>query len=891
MKRKITVAIGLIVCAVLCVMGLIGCQNKKDNGPEIKPAETIRVKNAQDLMAAAQYVGVEYSAYTILLENDIDLSEVEWRPIGQTLSRAFCGTFDGNNKTISGLTITGWNSLGQPEEKNIAKQIIGWLDNGTRPVYKSDEIVKVEKGEPNANGLCEVTKIIKEGDDGDDNYKSLAKGDGEFETSVSYGSVGLFGYTSGATIKDLKVSGADISFYTSGEYTYAGIISGYDVASTFDNVIAENGKIAISTTYQVNIFYYDKFGVPYQPYECGINNQYVGGLIGYSKGNTAYDATQKTFVRNNTKLLNVQSNNFTFDNTNYSAHSDIGLVFKGTEGDSRMYVSENVTKGTYEAYEINSLMAGMEYVYPVQAYVGGAVGYIYEGQMDGVTVNGFNKATKTEGSNKTTGIVPVMARSAYFGGIAGGLYRSDARNSNASNVFISSIDWADWQEEKIDQAVLYFKEKATVGGAYGILCESTVNACGVNAVYAEIGGRDLQSVCVGGFAGYADDSSEIEGITVNDAYLYSTYTGVAGSSEASDLGSVMAGGVGVLRNSSLKNATIDNVRMETKDKQEATYIFVKSIVSQMYGNAVLSYSSAKNIEKYSGRTTTYVLSAEEKERMLVPTQSKNTIVNEDGYNSIRLYYSPDGTGYADTYVTVYGELLPKDQYNNVLISEDIYKKVNLPYQNGDTIPSDLYYVSAGEDNYIFIWKDSFAEFKIFDSAKLYAEKLSVYRVQFAEENKNMALAANTYYEYDSLTATFELTQDMTAASHKTYYILKNDETIKDYYLDIVVYAESGKKIVIDQKDEEDTNDDVLAEARYALTKAQVTEAQTKDGDYVLAIAEIYLSTYFQSGVGFKADINNVTIRYYDSTVENRNFANYILVSGRPTFDQATVVNQ
>ena len=146
MKLKIKAILGVALCVILGCVLFVGCNDNKNEESEntVKEAKTIEVATAEDLLGAAKYVGKEYSQYTIKLTANIDLSSVEWKPIGLTLNKAFCGTFDGNGKTISGLKITGWENDGTP--KYIAKQIIGWLSDGT-PVYKSSEILSVDKGE------------------------------------------------------------------------------------------------------------------------------------------------------------------------------------------------------------------------------------------------------------------------------------------------------------------------------------------------------------------------------------------------------------------------------------------------------------------------------------------------------------------------------------------------------------------------------------------------------------------------------------------------------------------------------------------------------------------------------------------------------------------------
>ncbi len=65
------------------------------------------VSSESDLLMLQNLVfnGNTFEDKTITLENDITLSQANWTPIGTAIA-PFKGTFDGNNKTISGLTIT-----------------------------------------------------------------------------------------------------------------------------------------------------------------------------------------------------------------------------------------------------------------------------------------------------------------------------------------------------------------------------------------------------------------------------------------------------------------------------------------------------------------------------------------------------------------------------------------------------------------------------------------------------------------------------------------------------------------------------------------------------------------------------------------------------------------
>ncbi len=49
--------------------------------------------------------GNSYRGEYVQLKNDINLKDIAWEPIGKSSSKSFEGTFDGNNKTISNLTV------------------------------------------------------------------------------------------------------------------------------------------------------------------------------------------------------------------------------------------------------------------------------------------------------------------------------------------------------------------------------------------------------------------------------------------------------------------------------------------------------------------------------------------------------------------------------------------------------------------------------------------------------------------------------------------------------------------------------------------------------------------------------------------------------------------
>lgn len=84
----------------------------------------IEMNNVTDLqnLAAIVNAGRSYSGQNIVLQQDINLQNVDWTPIGQS-GKPFSGNFDGNNKTITGLTV------GDENTSNVG--FFGYTTNGT----------------------------------------------------------------------------------------------------------------------------------------------------------------------------------------------------------------------------------------------------------------------------------------------------------------------------------------------------------------------------------------------------------------------------------------------------------------------------------------------------------------------------------------------------------------------------------------------------------------------------------------------------------------------------------------------------------------------------------------------------------------------------------------
>ena len=70
--------------------------------------KTYTVYTDEGLRNVAKLVNEEWKLdINITLTGDIDLTGIDWTPIGKGYNHQYTGTFDGNGKTITGLTVTG----------------------------------------------------------------------------------------------------------------------------------------------------------------------------------------------------------------------------------------------------------------------------------------------------------------------------------------------------------------------------------------------------------------------------------------------------------------------------------------------------------------------------------------------------------------------------------------------------------------------------------------------------------------------------------------------------------------------------------------------------------------------------------------------------------------
>ncbi|CDA93326.1 gLUG domain-containing protein family protein [Prevotella sp. CAG:1320] len=108
----------------------------KDKGYTDDGQGNYTVTTAEGLKNIAELVNEEWKLdINITLTADIDLKGIDWTPIGKDDNKAYTGTFDGNGKTITGLTVTG-------SDQYVG--LFGYIGSGGKVKDVTLEEVKIE---------------------------------------------------------------------------------------------------------------------------------------------------------------------------------------------------------------------------------------------------------------------------------------------------------------------------------------------------------------------------------------------------------------------------------------------------------------------------------------------------------------------------------------------------------------------------------------------------------------------------------------------------------------------------------------------------------------------------------------------------------------------------
>ena len=215
----------------------------KDPGYTVsEDGKTYEVYNAEGLKNIAELVNEEWKlGINITLTDNIDLTGIDWTPIGKDDNKAYTGTFDGNGKTITGLTVTGSYKYAG---------LFGDIDeNGT---------VK--------NVVLEGVQITRDNSSG---YAGGVAGD-------SWG-----------TIENCSVSGSVSGTTFAGGVVgsqWGGSITGCNSSATVKGVIFAGGIAGETNSGASLTGCYATGDVTVE--NDGTNNSHAGGVVGYNGGGT-----------------------------------------------------------------------------------------------------------------------------------------------------------------------------------------------------------------------------------------------------------------------------------------------------------------------------------------------------------------------------------------------------------------------------------------------------------------------------------------------------------------------------------------------------------------------------------------------------------------------------
>ena len=219
---------------------------------------TYIVASAEGLKNIASLVNSGATGINITLDTDLDLTDMEWTPIGADYNNAYTGIFDGNGKTITGLTFN------QSETSNVG--LIGYLGSGGKVQNLTLENV-------NLNGDWDVGGVV--------------------------------GYNNNGTVTACTASGSiNGKEYVGGIVgsNYLGTVTAcYNTSSTVNGsylvggVVGQNNKGIVTACYNASGSIYGEGtvgGVVGDNYTSTVTACYWSNYAGYGIGNGTGDATK-----------------------------------------------------------------------------------------------------------------------------------------------------------------------------------------------------------------------------------------------------------------------------------------------------------------------------------------------------------------------------------------------------------------------------------------------------------------------------------------------------------------------------------------------------------------------------------------------------------------------
>ena len=214
----------------------------KDKGYTDDGQGNYTVTSTEGLKNIAKLVNEQWKLdINITLTDNIDLKGIDWTPIGKDDNKAYTGTFDGNGKTITGLTVTGSDQYAG---------LFGYIGSGGT-----------------------VKNVVLEGV--------------QIESDNSSGYAGGVAGDSWGTIENCSVSGSVSGTTFAGGVVGSqrgGSITGCNSSATVKGVIFAGGIAGETNSGASLTGCYATRDVTVE--NDGTNNSHAGGVVGYNGGGT-----------------------------------------------------------------------------------------------------------------------------------------------------------------------------------------------------------------------------------------------------------------------------------------------------------------------------------------------------------------------------------------------------------------------------------------------------------------------------------------------------------------------------------------------------------------------------------------------------------------------------
>ena len=219
----------------------------KDKGYTDDGQGNYTVTSAEGLKNIAELVNEEWKLdINIILTNNIDLTGIDWTPIGTSFSNSYTGTFNGSGHTITGLTVTGSNEYAG---------LFGRIGSGGKVMNVKLEGVQIESD----NEMSAVGGVVGYSYG---NIENCSVSGSVSSNSTAGGVVGaqlggsITGCNTSATVKGVTYAGG-IAGYTNGGASLTGCYATGSVsvennttnAAWAGGVVGSNGSSTLTACY------------------------------------------------------------------------------------------------------------------------------------------------------------------------------------------------------------------------------------------------------------------------------------------------------------------------------------------------------------------------------------------------------------------------------------------------------------------------------------------------------------------------------------------------------------------------------------------------------------------------------------------------------------------